>query len=183
MVLPFNVNPDYDDDMSFEESVESVVQVREDTPPLPVQRRLFGTGASATPSTASAAQSRQRRGNRGLRSLCCGIFPRRRRSPINNNNSSAGPPTGVFASMTQRNVPAAHSTIFEEDEDEDEEENSDQENQPPVIAETLDRADEHDDGTSHQADQELDEEYDQEQNFRRRRSLRHSWITVSRWLE
>jgi hypothetical protein len=186
MVQSLIVNPDYDDVMSFAESSESVIQVREDTPPLPVQRRLFGTAVSAAPSTTPSSQSLQRRGSKGLRSLCCGLFPRRRRrAHAANNSSSAGPETQGFAPMMQR-VPVTHATIFEEDEDEH---FSDQENQPPTLLDSLIHADEHDgapheaDQADQEADQELDEEYDEEQIARRRRSLRHSWITVSRWLE
>jgi hypothetical protein len=186
MVQSLIVNPDYDDGMSFAESSESVIQVREDTPPLPVQRGLFGTAASAAPSTTSSTQSRQRRGSGGLGSLCCGLFPRRRRAHVT-ESSSSGPETQGFAPMVHR-VPVTHATIFEEDEDEDEH-LSDQENQPPTLLDSLIHAGEHDgapheaDQADQEADQELDEEYDEEQIARRRRSLRHSWITVSRWLE
>ncbi|KAI4836040.1 hypothetical protein E4T44_08492 [Aureobasidium sp. EXF-8845] len=186
MVQPFIVTPDYDDDqMSFARSEGSIVQVREDTPP-PVARRLFGSGASASASASAAppaAQSHQRRSSHGLRSLCCGLFPRRHRQHTTASLSTA-PSTQHFAPMTQR-VPIAHTTIPEEDEDE--EENNDQENEPPTIVETLIQSDEHDDehdnDISRQADREADQEMVEEHEVGRRRSVRHSWVTVSRWLE
>jgi hypothetical protein len=184
MVQPFIATPDYDDDqVGFAESSEgSIVQVREDTPP-PVARRLFETGGLSSAS-AAAAQSHQRRGSGGLRSLCCGLFPsRRHRRPRTADASTTAPSTPLFPSMTQR-VPVTHTTIPEEDEDE---QLSNQENQPPTIVETLVQIDEHDDehnnDISRQADQEADQEMVEEHEVRRRRSVRHSWVTVSRWLE
>jgi hypothetical protein len=187
MVQPFIVNPDYEhDEMSFAESSEgSIVQVREDTSP-PVARRLFGNGGSGSASAAhSAAQSRRRRGSGGLRSLCCGLFPsRHRRRPQTADVSITVTSTPLFPSMTQR-VPVIHTTIPEEDEDE--EENNDQENQPPTILDALVQINEHDDehnnDISNQADQEADQEMVEEHEAGRRRSVRHSWVTVSRWLE
>ncbi|KAI4835504.1 hypothetical protein E4T44_08521 [Aureobasidium sp. EXF-8845] len=187
MVQPFIVNPDYEhDEMSFAESSEgSIVQVREDTSP-PVARRLFGNGGSGSASAAhSTAQSRRRRGSGGLRSLCCGLLPsRHRRRPQTADVSITVTSTPLFPSMTQR-VPVIHTTIPEEDEDE--EENNDQENQPPTILDTLVQINEHDDehnnDISNQAEQEADQEMVEEHEAGRRRSVRHSWVTVSRWLE
>jgi hypothetical protein len=191
MVQPFIVTPDYgDDQISFAESSEgSIVQVREDTPP-PVARRLFGNGGSGSGPAAppAAAQSRQRRGSGGLRSLCCGLFPRRHCLDTHTADvSTTAPSTPLFSWMTQR-VPVAHTTIPEEDEDEDEQ-LSGQENQPPTIVETLVQINQHNDdhtdeqnGTSHQAEEDLEQEMLEEHDVRRR-SIRHSWVTVSRWLE
>jgi hypothetical protein len=187
MVQPFIVTPDYgDDQISFAESSEgSIVQVREDTPP-PVARRLFGNGGSGSGPAAppAAAQSRQRRGSGGLRSLCCGLFPRRHCLDTHTADvSTTAPSTPLFSWMTQR-VPVAHTTIPEEDEDEDEQ-LSGQENQPPTIVEINQHNDDHTDeqnGTSHQAEEDLEQEMLEEHDVRRR-SIRHSWVTVSRWLE
>ncbi|KAI4734067.1 hypothetical protein E4T50_15385 [Aureobasidium sp. EXF-12298] len=187
MVQPFLVTPDYDDHMSFESSEasneESVVQVREDTPP-PVARRLFVGTAGSTGASEVPAQPRQRKESRGLRSLCCGLFPRRRHHTSTTDHPESPRQRQIFAPMTQRHIPTTHTTIPEEDEDEgvDADENNDQENQPPnvnrpsTILETLIDTDEHDE-TSNEVEQEEDEQEI------RRRSVRHSWVTVSRWLE
>jgi hypothetical protein len=185
MVQPFLVTPDYEDDrLSFASSEGSIVQIREDTPP-PVARRLFGTGGSSSASAAAAAQSHQRSGSGGLRSLCCGLFPPRHRRRLQTADiSTTVTSTPLFHSMTQR-VPVTHTTIPEEDEDE--EENNDQENQPPTIVETLVQIDEHEDehnnDISNQAEHQADQEMVEEHEVGRRRSIRHSWVTVSRWLE
>lgn len=233
MVQPFLVNPDYEDGMSFVESSaasQSLVQVREDTPSPPpwppVQRRgLFGTaaagpstgpGASTAPSPAQLPQQRRERG--GLRSLCCGLFSRRRHH-TNASSTGPSPPRQPLHPMSQRQAPSAHSTIFEEDEDEeglDDQENvpppsvanrrpaifehqtrtiiGNQPNRPstletqyPTIIETL--VDDYDHNTHEQqtlndAEQEITEqEMVDELNVPTRSSVRHSWVTVSRWLE
>jgi hypothetical protein len=153
------------------------VQVREDTPP-PVARRLFVGTAGSTGAPEVPAQSRQRKENRGLRSLCCGLFPRRRHHAT---HSPTVPSAQCRAPMTQRHIPATHTAIPEEDEDEDEDD--DQENQPPIIVEHLMETDEHDTATSNHAEQEAEQEMVEELNVGTRTSVRHSWVTVSRWLE
>ncbi|KAH0292777.1 hypothetical protein KCU62_g1799, partial [Aureobasidium sp. EXF-3399] len=221
MVQPFLVTGENyeDDEGSFVESnaESSIVHVREDTPSpppaLPVSRRLFAGAASVSTTTGpshtpSAAQSHQRRGSGGLRSLCCGLFPPRRRhhSPTT-NPSQPRPQSQHPAPMSQRPAPPTHATIFEEDaEDELDQENQPPlsvenqpsaifqqqtrtmiENHPPTILETLvdddDGHDIHEQRTLHQAEeQDAEQEMVDELNVRRS-SVRHSWVTVSRWLE
>lgn len=193
MVQPFIVAPDDEslatnDDESFtlpdnssHGASEEIVHVREDTPPPSVQRRLFVDDGD-TSATPPASQSRQHRrsgsGSRGLRSLCCGLFARRSRPHTTSPSTVAQPSTSTQPSttMTQTRVPIAHTTIPEEDE---EEQDGDQENQPPTIIETLvESHNEH----APEVQQEQEEEQ-AEGGASRRHSVRHSWVTVSRWLE
>ncbi|KAH0258785.1 hypothetical protein KCU91_g15617, partial [Aureobasidium melanogenum] len=195
MVQPFIVLPDDDDSFvdasddgeSFTHSFgggEEVVHVREDTPPPPpVQRRLFVDASASTATSTSQLHQRRRSTSGGLRSLCCRLFPRRSRS----RSQTVHPPAVVQpststqrpASMAQMRVPATHTTVPEEDE-EDEEDN-DQENQPPTIVEILVESN---DGNEHIPEIEQEQEEEQaEGGASRRHSVRHSWVTVSRWLE
>ncbi|KAK6001336.1 hypothetical protein QM012_002667 [Aureobasidium pullulans] len=198
MVQPFIVAPDEgessvtnNDDESFTlldndsfgvESYapddEEVVQVREDTPPPPpVQRRLFVDDAT-TSTTPSPPQYHHRRRSGsvigGLRSLCCGLLPRRSRS----QTTTSSPQTQPSAPLSQTRVPISHTTIPEEDEEED----NDQENQPPTITETLVESNNEHVGEVEQ-NQEQEEQEQAEGGASRRHSVRHSWVTVSRWLE
>ncbi|KAH0346284.1 hypothetical protein KCU83_g7437, partial [Aureobasidium melanogenum] len=198
MVQPFIVMPDDDDsfvdneDESFTPldsnssfgAEEETVHVREDTPP-PVQRRLFvdrgATSTSAAPPTSQSPQHRRSgSGSGGLRSLCCGLFTRRSRPQITSPSTSAQPSTSTRppAQMSQTRVPVTHTTIPEEDE-EDEQEENDQENQSPIIIETLVES-----NNAHTSEVEHEQEEERaEGGASRRHSVRHSWVTVSRWLE
>ncbi|KAH0165785.1 hypothetical protein KCU67_g4577, partial [Aureobasidium melanogenum] len=197
MVQPFIVMPDDgsfvdDDNESFAPlannssfgAEEESVYVREDTPP-PVQRRLFvDGGATSTSVTPPTSQSHQRRrsgsGSGRLRSLCCGLFSRRSHSHATNPSTSTqpSPSTQPSALVAQTRVPVAHTTIPEEDEEYEQEDN-DQENQPPAIIETLVEP-------NNEYIPEVEQEQEEEQaegGASRRHSVRHSWVTVSRWLE
>ncbi|KAI4724067.1 hypothetical protein E4T49_08195 [Aureobasidium sp. EXF-10728] len=186
MVQPFIVTHDHDDHMGFESSSEedSIVQVREDTPsPLPVQRRLFVDGdGTATPTAPAAATQPLRRRSGVWRSLCCGLFPRRRCRAKAANTTSTSTSTQPFAPLSQRSASATHITIPERNQDgniqvthSDEEPDNDQENQPPTIIESL--------VESNNEHGEQGQEVVEAEGVRRRPSVRHSWVTVSRWLE
>ncbi|KAG9847688.1 hypothetical protein KCU98_g5824, partial [Aureobasidium melanogenum] len=191
MVQPFIVMPDddsfvADDDESFTPlgnnssfgAEEEAVHVREDTPP-PVQRRLFVDGGATSAPSAPQPHQRIRSGSGGLRSLCCGLFTRRSCSHATNPSTTTQTSTSTQppAPMTRISVPVAHTTIPEEDEEE--QEDNDQENQPPTIIETLV-------DSNNERIPELEHEQEEEQaegGASRRHSVRHSWVTVSRWLE
>lgn len=208
MVQPFIVAPDNDsfvtndnesftllDNSSFgAESLardgDEVVHVREDTPPPSVQRRLFVGGDGDTSTASSASQSHQRRrsgSGSGLRFLCCGLFTRRHSRPHTINPPTAiQPSTSIRSSapMTQTRVPIAHTTIPEEGEEDEEEQDNDQENQPPTIIETLVGSNnEHTLAVEQEQEQEQEEVQAEGGGASRRHSVRHSWVTVSRWLE
>ncbi|THW35080.1 hypothetical protein D6D21_09305 [Aureobasidium pullulans] len=107
-----------------------------------------------------------------IKSFCCGLFGnnKKKQMPSRPNIST---PTPIIPPPLVTPIPAAHTTIFEEDEDQDDLEIEPATQYPPRIV--VEQEQEVED--NHVGSGIIDE------GVRRRQSVRHSWVTVSRWLE
>ncbi|TIA18807.1 hypothetical protein D6C80_03253 [Aureobasidium pullulans] len=107
-----------------------------------------------------------------IKSFCCGLFGnnKKKQMPSRPNIST---PTPIILPPLVTPIPAAHTTIFEEDEDQDDLEIEPATQYPPRIV--VEQEQEVED--NHVGSGIMDE------GVRRRQSVRHSWVTVSRWLD